>query len=310
MNLKLKQKVLCGALLVTMLCFFSWLFLFSPIKRESPLLYHAFWQKGFGRKQAFSIKSLLVTQDGVQKRPKRVMLWLESDFEPDTRNVWVQQMRRLGVDVKKYNAKIEASGTPLKGCKVVDQKYQLPSLHSDWARFVILYKHGGLYFDLDTVFLKDVGPLVREYGDFAYRWVSRPGTINNAFLHMAKGGSTIKDLVERAAKEGKATGLHGFTGFMTKTKPSTLNLVPDNLIDFCWCDNVLCPGYNFEWLFRPLEPGSKQALRAMDGLEKSFVYHWHNCWKRTIEPGSLFETMEKKFDAQLGVPFNEGKSTY
>ena len=307
-----KPELLGAVLVIGAVCSIVWLISKAPHPGNEgfPLRYHAFWQKGFGRKQAFSIKSLFATQNGVLRHPKSVMLWLESDFEPDTGNVWVQQMRRLGVDVRQFNASKEAVGTPLDGNNIVNKKYKSVSLHSDWARLLVLYKHGGLYFDLDTLFLKDVRPLVRNYGDFAYRWVSRPGRINNAFLHMKKGGATIKELLKRAANERKATGLHGFTGFMTQTKPSTLKLVPDSLIDFCWRDQVLCPHFNFGWLFRPLEPGSKQALTAKRGLAKSFVYHWHNCWQDTIEPGSMFETMEKRFDEQLGVPFNEGNTTF
>ena len=281
-------------------------------KQSEPFVFQCFWQHNFSRKQAFSIKSLLVTQNEfIRSNPDTtVIIWTEDNANATASNVWLQQMESLGVQVRHYNATLEAMGTPLEGNKIVSRVYKRTAFHSDWARLIELFKHGGLYFDLDTMFLKDVRPLIAKYGEFGYPWITRRGKINNAFLHFKKEGAAITDILTRANKERKATGLHGFTGFLIAQKPKDLNLVPYKVIDFCWVDKTLCPHFDFTWFFKPLEKGSKREQIANKGFSSSFVYHWHNCWKEPIIEGSPFEKYEKEFDFVLGVPHNVGNNTF
>ena len=282
-------------------------------KQSEPFVFQCFWQHNFSRKQAFSIKSLLVTQNEfIRSNPDTtVIIWTEDNANATASNVWLQQMESLGVQVRHYNATLEAMGTPLEGNNVVSRRYKRTAFHSDWARLIELFKHGGLYFDLDTMFLKDVRPLIAKYGEFGYPWITRRGKINNAFLHFKKEGAAITDILTRANKERKATGLHGFTGFLISQKPKDLNLVPYEVIDFCWIDWTLCPHFDFTWFFKPWNEQSwVKKRKAKSGLEGSYVYHWHNCWKEPIVNGSLFEKYEKEFDFVLGVPHNVGNNTF
>ena len=283
-----------------------------PFRRGEPFVFHSYWQHGFGRKQAFSIKSLLVTQKSFfQRRPyARVVVWTEDDPNETSTNPWIQQMVSLGVQFCYCDPVAEAVGTPLEGNDIVTKAYKHTAFHSDWARLIELYKYGGLYFDLDILFLKDITPLIRKYGEFAYPWITRRGKINNAFLHFKKQSPAITDILVRAGNERKATGVHGFSGFMIDSKPQDMNLVPYELIDFCWVNKILCPRFDFKWFFKPLEEGSKREKVASDGFNTSFVYHWHNCWKEPIIDGSPFEKFEKEFDAELNVPHNVGDSTF
>jgi len=282
----------------------------SAVNYSEEFFFHAYWQKGFGRKQAFSVKSLLVTQSAIFKKFKgaKVMLWLEEDYEEDTPNVWVQQMRQLGVEVRHFDPPVEAIGTPLENNSVVTKGYKKTAFHSDWARLIVLYKYGGLYFDMDILFLRDVLPLVEEYGDFAYPWITRNGKINNAFLAFRKQDEAITDIITRAAAENRATGLHGFTGFLVRSKPPTLNLIPYKLIDFCWIERRLCPHFDFRWFFKVLPKNINEERVAQEGLSTSYVYHWHNCWNEPIQDNSTFEIYERSFDSALGVAHNVGNS--
>ena len=286
----------------------------TPQKQEEkePFVFHSYWQYGFGRKQAFSVKSLLATQKSFfQGNPNAtVMIWTEEKANETAKNPWFQQMASLGVQIRHYDPVAEAVGTPLEGNDVVTKSYRRTAYRADWARLIELYKYGGLYFDLDTLFLKDISPLIQKYGEFGYPWITRRGKINNAFLHFKKQGAAITDILTRAGQERKATGLHGFTGFLIEHKPKDMNLVPYEIIDFCWRDKTLCPHFDFTWFFKPLEKGSKREKKALDGFNSSFVYHWHNCWKEPIIDGSPFEQYEREFDRICGVPHNFGNSTY
>ena len=285
----------------------------QPQKQEQRELFvfHSYWQHGFGRKQAFSIKSLLATQKSFfQSNPSAiVMVWTEDNLNETATNPWLQQMASLSVQIHHYDPVAEAVGTPLEGNSIVANGYRRTAYRADWARLIELYKYGGLYFDLDTLFLKDITPLITKYGEFGYPWITRRGKINNAFLHFKKQSAAITDILIRAGQERKATGLHGFTGFLIEHKPKDMNLVPYKLIDFCWKDKTLCPHFDFSWFFKPLEKGSKRERNALEGFNSSFVYHWHNCWGAQIVDGSPFEQYEREFDAALNVPHNVGNST-
>ena len=285
----------------------------APLRFDEPFVFHAYWQHNFSRKQAFSIKSLLVTQKELFRLSPNttVILWTEDGPNETAANPWLQQMASLGVQVRHYDPVVEAVGTPLEGNDAVTMKYARTAFRADWARLIELYKYGGLYFDLDTLFLKDITPLITKYGEFGYPWITRRGKINNAFLHFKKQSAAITDILIRAGQERKATGLHGFTGFLIEHKPKDMNLVPFELIDFCWIDWTLCPRFDFTWFFKPWkEQGWVRKRKATRGLKTSYVYHWHNCWKYPIHDGSPFERFEREFDAALNVPHNVGNNTY
>lgn len=285
----------------------------EPIHFDESFVFHSYWQHGFGRKQALSVKSLLIKERELFRAnpDTTVVIWTEDDPNETATNPWIQQMVSLGVQIRYYDPAAEAVGTPLEGNDIVTKAYEKTAFHSDWVRLIELYKYGGLYFDLDILFLKDITPLIRKYGEFAYPWITRRGKINNAFLRFKKKSPVITDLLVRAGNERRATGVHGFSGFMIKYKPRDLNLIPYELIDFCWLDWVLCPYFNFRWFFKSWNNlGWLKKRRAMNGFKSSYVYHWHNRWNDPIMDGSPFERFEREFDAILDLPHNVGNSTF
>lgn len=72
---------------------------------------------------------------------------------------------------------------------------------SDLVRFVLCHRYGGIYLDVDTVFLRDWEELWGWQGAFAYRW-SRMDRYNTAVLRMHKGSALGTFILRTGLKNG------------------------------------------------------------------------------------------------------------
>lgn len=85
------------------------------------------------------------------------------------------------------------------------QKTFLPVAISDAVRFVILHVHGGVYFDMDALMIRDMRPLlIREDHSFAERWAahSSPGDYNTAIMSLTANSSLSSYLLRGGVRMG------------------------------------------------------------------------------------------------------------
>jgi hypothetical protein len=85
------------------------------------------------------------------------------------------------------------------------QKTFLPVAVSDAVRFVVLHIHGGAYFDMDILLLRDMRPLlIGSDHAFAERWAahSEPGDYNTAVMSLTANSSTSSYLVRGGVRMG------------------------------------------------------------------------------------------------------------
>lgn len=81
----------------------------------------------------------------------------------------------------------------------------LPQAVSDAVRFVILHMHGGAYFDMDVLMLKDMRPLLLpKQHSFAERWAahSHPGDYNTAIMSLTANSSLSSYLLRGGVRMG------------------------------------------------------------------------------------------------------------
>ena len=84
------------------------------------------------------------------------------------------------------------------------QNFSDVRFRANWARILILYKYGGIYVDLDTVFLRDYRPLFALPGAFSYR-AGNLHIINIAVLRlMQRPEERTRRLIGEAARRHKA----------------------------------------------------------------------------------------------------------
>lgn len=81
----------------------------------------------------------------------------------------------------------------------------LPVAVSDAVRFVVLHIHGGVYFDMDVLMLRDMRPLLlpKEHS-FAERWAahSHPGDYNTAIMSLTANSSLSSYLLRGGVRMG------------------------------------------------------------------------------------------------------------
>lgn len=271
--------------------------------REEVTLFHVYTEVRTP-KELLSIKSFLATQN-LQKT--KLIVWSDYDISGQDN---IQPYKGL-VEFRVYNPKELAKGTPLEGSlshmKVGGDKNHWMS--SGVMRFLVLYKFGGVYFDMDMVLLRDFKPILGQ--DYAYQW----------------GGST--DFAKVRPWEGDCHGpcaaLMGATvggEFINNCMAKLVNTQPTG--ETCFDEDLLGKVYreapftvfpstffNTEWLISKVNKKRSQDSDAEmfdkvmvdpDELHNGpFAWHWHNSHNKhkVVVPGSKFDFLSKLIDEKL-----------
>jgi DDB1- and CUL4-associated factor 13 len=120
------------------------------------------------------------------------------------------------------------------GSKSSSSYDRLSVILSDLARFILCHRFGGIYLDVDNIFLRDWEELWGWKGAFAYRW-SRLEKYNTAVLRLNKGSALGTFLFRTALKNG--LDFHPMT-VSRYTKDAYLEglllRLPDAMFDSAW----------------------------------------------------------------------------
>jgi hypothetical protein len=166
---------------------------------------------------------------------------------------------------------------------------------SDWARQVLLYRHGGVWVDIDTVFLQDWRPLF-AFVPFAYR-AGFTILINNAVLRLGKRPNVITQEVMAAAiakLDPRPDAIFYTLGYARAGTPEHFHYLREGLFDFLWYRFVRAetdamkgvhPELAKHWhdFFTPAASDAELARRvAAPFMAGSYSYHWHNRYDRGL----------------------------
>ena len=246
-------------------------------------------------KELMVIKSYLATQN-LEKT--RLIVWSDYSIEY---NPLILPFKKY-IDLRVYDPYEEAKGTPLEGHWFLGLKDPKYYLQSDLARLLFLWKYGGVWADMDIVFLRDFKPLLDQ--EYMYMW-----------------GSEIEYKVEGAC----ATVLAGKrNSSFTTTLLEQLLITPPRAESTCWGKDMFAQLYkrykfnilpstffNTEWLISCCYPEESverhQYLfdKPIDDeyylFEDAFAWHWHNSSKKdmTYTSGSKFGLLESKTNELL-----------
>jgi hypothetical protein len=254
-------------------------------------------------KELMAIKSYLATQN-LDKT--ELIVW--SDFDISD-NPLIQPYKKY-VTFKVYDPIKEAVGTPLKGNKKLKMKDPLYYLQSDLARILLLYKYGGVWYDMDVILLRDFKPILDQ--EYMYAWggnldFAKEGACATVIAGKAKSEfmtKLLKQLLKTKAKPGSVCwGKKMFAKIYQKYK---FNIFPCTFFNTEWCINSKHPSFGDEiesrWFFNPLNNDAHLFLDA-------FAWHWHNSSKKTcrVFSGSKFDLLTKVTERKLaerGIPTN------
>jgi hypothetical protein len=266
---------------------------------------HFYWMGPLGAKQALSIKSFLATHDPALTE---CWLWLDTGAALDA----AHSNRHLApllplMQLKQFRLEEELRGTPFAGQDWLRNDLRPPAV-SDIARLVILHNHGGLYADIDTLFLRDINELRAciDDAECGYQWSYVPRAAN-AFFRLHSGGPVIVDIM-RSACSARSAHSNPMLAFDRNTTLDFL-ILPSSSFSPLWLrvdgkDRATNPvpftrfaGFfrKFGWFFK-----RDTTIRSVgDFFPGAFAYHWHNLWDVPEHADSYAGLLDAEFNDRL-----------
>ncbi|KAI7855959.1 hypothetical protein BDC45DRAFT_505173 [Circinella umbellata] len=252
-------------------------------------VFHAYWRADLapvGPKQLAVIRSFFATQNANQTV---LYLWSNGDLStsPIIQDVKDQVGDRLQTLL--YDPKELSKGSPMENSPHLDFNDEHGYLDGDLIRLLVIYRYGGMWFDMDALLIRDMSPL------FEHEWLShwdcfQPNLFpfNGAFMHFKKHSPYLCEMLSEMANGPLPTpGTIDWGGYMYYRVYRRLlyhGIRPWSIIPWCFTDSLECkPSNSMPSAFDEVELETER-------LSQVFAYHWHNQWKKT--PGTLFRYLE------------------
>ena len=228
-----------------------------------PLQYHCVWFGSLYETHILCLASLFATQTNPV-----VTLWTDSES--------YNNLVPLLSTFSNYNFTIRI------GSFRENESYYSRAFRSDKWRLQILKEHGGIYFDMDIVFFKDISWFV-NYGPIVQEGYTSEKVFNNAILYFPKHHPGLDYWLSRIGD-----GHFGWSSVFEIQKMSDDNfgadMIPNSVSDIGWVD-----GPGFDEFF-------ESQRFTHDSMRDSFVYHWHNRWTNSVHtPGTLVNFYWNKY---------------
>jgi|TARA_R110001583_G_scaffold59311_1_gene176491 hypothetical protein len=248
-------------------------------------------------KELECIKSFIATQD-LEKT--KLIVWSDYCIEDNPR---IQPYKEY-LDLRVWNGLEEAKGTIIE-----DEVTKLTSeddkhyLQSDLLRLLALHKYGGVWIDMDIIFLRDFKCLLDQ--EYMYQWGSETDFANQGACATVIALKKESEFSYELLKELKVMPIIGGTTIWGKELFASLwrrgyeyTIFPS-------------PFFNTEWLIskkdKELSENVEAGWFANNGYAddnlylEAFAWHWHNSSKKhlPIEEGSKFELLQRLTNMKL-----------
>jgi hypothetical protein len=229
-----------------------------------PLDYHCIWFGGLLDHHILCLSSLFATQ-----RNPRVTLWTDAESYPNLTPLRERFVDRFDIRIGTFR---ENAG------------YGMTVFRSDKWRLQILKEYGGIYFDMDIVFFKDISWFVNYGKPIVHEGYTAEKAFNNAILYYPKSHPGLEYWLQRIGD-----GFFGWSMILEIQKMSDENfgadMLPNTVSDRGWgAGGPSCDDF-FE------KPGLTHECMC-----DSFLYHWHNRWTKSLHnPGTLVNYYWNKY---------------
>jgi hypothetical protein len=245
--------------------------------------FHCFWKGVITDLHLMALDSLFKTHPNAE-----VFLWVSDRFEVGGSYSWFEIKRKykhrvkmveITVDhFKDANADILYSRyvTLLLRERDLSKYNSNVAYASDIIRFVVLHLYGGVWFDLDILFLRSFDSIHLK------RYVSQWGTDmcgNAAILKLEKG----HDLINKIMKLYPQTPFYPFVPKHPELSTFTLEnelditILPSTFFDILWGSNL-----PEDLQFKTFDEFFK--IKELNLPKEIYAYHWHNRWDKPTPP--------------------------
>ena len=252
------------------------------------------------KKELMVIESFLATQN-LDKY--NLIVWSDYNIED---NPLIQPYKKY-LDMRVWNPVLEADDTILEGrYDILLAKDHKHYLQSDLLRIIVLHKYGGVWADMDIIFLRDFVPLLGQ--EYMYMWGSetdfaRMGACATV-LSLNKGSEFSLELMKQVSTTPPipATCCWGKDMFAPLYGRYKYPVLPSAFFNTEWCINIKYPGYGDElqksWFENAPRPKNDTREGASDNylFKEAFTWHWHNDTNKKIEDiekGSKFSLLRE-----------------
>ena len=285
----------------------------SGLSANSGTLFHAYWYGEFSALQALSVKSFLAMHD---LSKVTLYLWIdeENGSSSHLQNPHIVPLLPL-ITVRKFNPLQEAEGTFLdfelsknfllrKRKKALLRDTKKLAYQADIFRTLILHKYGGVYFDLDMLFLRNLQIILDLFPscEFCYQW-SAKSYANTAILKINKESDNSKRIISKSVQ-------------LKDFNPRSIYTFDDNKIDMlCFPSSFFDPFWlcfdkkdfsNYAYFHRFSDFFSPMEVQC--SLERfypgAFTYHWHNNWTANDIINSYAGRFNMEIDSILRSKYN------
>jgi len=235
------------------------------------VIFHCYWNGRLNEKHYYSIKSCYYFNIN-KKKSSKIILWIENNIENEYNN----KIKKYA-EIKLFSLKTEKRNTFLQNNNFYYNRK--PSFYSDVVRYILLYKYGGCWFDLDCLFLRSFDPLFYKFENeiCVYQWENQNYPNGAIYISLEKESNKMKKNIEFIIGNNKGWGFQ--EAKLTYDLPLDILVLPCSWFDSNWIDNpykvssiftATTIDYNFSNFF----PGA-------------FCFHWHNKWADKIEKNSI-----------------------
>jgi hypothetical protein len=241
--------------------------------------FHAYWNGKLNEKHFLSVKSCY--HFNVKDRfNRKIIIWIENNT-PSEFNDKISKYAELRI----FNLKEEIKGIFMENMNYTIN-YSL-SFYSDTVRYILLYKYGGCWFDLDIFFLRNFDPIFYNFENeiCVYEWETQSYPNGAIFISIIPYSQKMKQSIEFIINRNRGWGFQEAN--LTYDLPLDMLVLPCSWFDPSWITNP----YNLTYFdfFR----NSDKQYTFDNFFNGSFCYHWHNQWNDPIEENSIIYQLDK-----------------
>jgi len=275
--------------------------------------YHTYWRVDlapFAEKQEWMLKSYFATQD-IQR--SKLILWSNGDLSGNqVLQTWLKRFPDA-FELKIVDIKALSRGTELEDSPMLQLNDKKAWVDGDLIRLLLLWQHGGVWVDMDSLLTRDMSPLLEH--EFVTQWdcydkAYQP--LNGAMMHFKQHSPYLCEAfhvmhTSEPPRPG-STDWGSILYYRLWRRLVAGGVPPFKILPFCFTDGRSCRLDNR--LPDPFTPdkGQTMSFHTKEGgsldeaLQKVFSVHLHNQWEKPYPKGGwvdrlLLRRYQKRLEA-------------
>ena len=146
--------------------------------------YHTYWRADlapFSERQEYTLKSFFATQHP----HSRLILWSNGDLSGNALLASYVARYPGAFELRVADVRELSKGTPLENSPLLSSSDEKAWLDGDLIRLLVMWRDGGVYVDMDTLFTRDLTPLLEH--EFVTQWDCYGMSLSSHHHHPGRG---------------------------------------------------------------------------------------------------------------------------